>query len=217
MRRGRLRWRARFGWLPCPPSPRHLGPVPFTLPPSLPATSCLWLTRSVPSFRVPNAVGRRTARPPGRSPAGDPRGRGPWRVVESLLHDSCPQHSDFMGLEVHARSRAAAACLCPMCLQVLLSFQEVTASYQHLEEAKKEHTHLLESNRQLRRLLDELRARRAELESQVEALESQVEALQTQSQRLQKHIRWPGALHLASLLPPTPALVGVELGGGALL
>lgn len=47
---------------------------------------------------------------------------------------------------------------------------------------------LLESNRQLRRLLDELRARRAELESQVEALESQVEALQTQSQRLQKHI-----------------------------
>lgn len=82
-----------------------------------------------------------------------------------------------------------------MCLQVLLSFQEVTASYQHLEEAKKEHTHLLESNRQLQRLLDELRARRAELESQVEAL-------QTQSRRLQKHIRWPGALHLASLLPP---------------
>lgn len=96
------------------------------------------------------------------------------------------------------------ACLCPTCLQVLLSFQEVTASYQHLEEAKKEHTHLLESNRQLRRLLDELRARRAELESQVEAL-------QTQSRRLQKHIRWPGALHLASLLPasdtPGPRLL----------
>ncbi|XP_004749984.1 centrosomal protein of 164 kDa isoform X11 [Mustela putorius furo] len=72
--------------------------------------------------------------------------------------------------------------------QAALESEEVTASYQHLEEAKKEHTHLLESNRQLRRLLDELRARRAELESQVEALESQVEALQTQSQRLQKHI-----------------------------
>ncbi|XP_059037800.1 centrosomal protein of 164 kDa isoform X3 [Mustela lutreola] len=72
--------------------------------------------------------------------------------------------------------------------QAALESEEVTASYQHLEEAKKEHTHLLESNRQLRRLLDELRARRAELESQVEALESQVEALQTQSRRLQKHI-----------------------------
>ncbi|XP_045871948.1 centrosomal protein of 164 kDa isoform X6 [Meles meles] len=65
--------------------------------------------------------------------------------------------------------------------QAALESEEVTASYQHLEEAKKEHTHLLESNRQLRRLLDELRARRAELESQVEAL-------QTQSRRLQKHI-----------------------------
>ncbi|XP_022368722.1 centrosomal protein of 164 kDa isoform X3 [Enhydra lutris kenyoni] len=65
--------------------------------------------------------------------------------------------------------------------QAALESEEVTASYQHLEEAKKEHTNLLESNRQLRRLLDELRARRAELESQVEAL-------QTQSRRLQKHI-----------------------------
>ncbi|XP_047547669.1 centrosomal protein of 164 kDa isoform X3 [Lutra lutra] len=65
--------------------------------------------------------------------------------------------------------------------QAALESEEVTASYQHLEEAKKEHTNLLESNRQLRRLLDELRARRAELESQVEAL-------QTQSWRLQKHI-----------------------------
>ncbi|XP_032212874.1 centrosomal protein of 164 kDa isoform X14 [Mustela erminea] len=72
--------------------------------------------------------------------------------------------------------------------QAALESEEVTASYQHLEEAKKEHMHLLESNRQLRRLLDELQARRAELESQVEVLESQVEALQTQSRRLQKHI-----------------------------
>ena len=80
---------------------------------------------------------------------------------------------------------AAAACLCPTCLQVLLSFQEVTASQQHLEEAKKEHTHLLESTRQLRRLLDELRARKVELKSQVHAL-------QAQSRRLQKHVRWCG-------------------------
>ncbi|XP_077915076.1 centrosomal protein of 164 kDa isoform X23 [Halichoerus grypus] len=65
--------------------------------------------------------------------------------------------------------------------QVALQSEEVTASYQHLEESKKEHTHLLESNQQLRRLLDELRARKVELESQVDAL-------QTQSRRLQKHI-----------------------------
>ncbi|XP_032724481.1 centrosomal protein of 164 kDa-like isoform X5 [Lontra canadensis] len=65
--------------------------------------------------------------------------------------------------------------------QAALASEEVTASYQHLEEAKKEHTNLLESSRQLRRLLDELRARRAELESQVDAL-------QAQSRRLQKHI-----------------------------
>ncbi|XP_054368244.1 centrosomal protein of 164 kDa isoform X4 [Mirounga angustirostris] len=65
--------------------------------------------------------------------------------------------------------------------QVALQSEEVTASYQHLEESKKEHTHLLESNRQLQRLLDELRARKVELESQVDAL-------QTQSRRLQKHL-----------------------------
>ncbi|XP_044775186.1 centrosomal protein of 164 kDa isoform X1 [Neomonachus schauinslandi] len=65
--------------------------------------------------------------------------------------------------------------------QVALQSEEVTASYQHLEESKKEHTHLLESNRQLQRLLDELQARKVELESQVDAL-------QTQSRRLQKHI-----------------------------
>ncbi|XP_004415095.1 PREDICTED: centrosomal protein of 164 kDa [Odobenus rosmarus divergens] len=65
--------------------------------------------------------------------------------------------------------------------QVALQSEEVTASYQHLEEAKKEHTHLLESNRQLQRLLDELQARKMELESQVDVL-------QTQNRRLQKHI-----------------------------
>ncbi|XP_057172720.1 centrosomal protein of 164 kDa isoform X3 [Ursus arctos] len=65
--------------------------------------------------------------------------------------------------------------------QVALESEEVTASQQHLEEAKKEHTHLLESTRQLRRLLDELRARKVELKSQVQAL-------QAQSRRLQKHV-----------------------------
>uniref|UniRef100_A0A8I3MPP4 Centrosomal protein of 164 kDa n=1 Tax=Canis lupus familiaris TaxID=9615 RepID=A0A8I3MPP4_CANLF len=65
--------------------------------------------------------------------------------------------------------------------QVVLKSQEATANHQHLDEAKKEHTHLLESNQQLRKLLDELRAHKLELESQVDAL-------QTQSQRLQKQV-----------------------------
>ncbi|XP_069326949.1 centrosomal protein of 164 kDa isoform X3 [Eulemur rufifrons] len=65
--------------------------------------------------------------------------------------------------------------------QVALESEEATATHQQLEEAKKEHTHLLESNRQLRRILDKLRSRKLELESQVDLL-------QTQSQRLQKRI-----------------------------
>ncbi|KAM9659653.1 centrosomal protein of 164 kDa [Trichechus inunguis] len=65
--------------------------------------------------------------------------------------------------------------------QVALKSEEATATQQHLEEAKKEHTYLLESNRQLQRVLDELRARKLELESQVELL-------QTQSQRLRKRL-----------------------------
>lgn len=72
--------------------------------------------------------------------------------------------------------------------QALLSFlllQEATATRQSLEDAKKEHTHLLESNQQLRRILSELRAHKLELESQVDLL-------QTQTQRLQKRIRWCG-------------------------
>lgn len=73
----------------------------------------------------------------------------------------------------------------PLFLQVLLSLilpQEITATHHQLEEAKKEHTHLLESNQQLRRILSELRTHKLELESQVDLL-------QTQTQRLQKHIR----------------------------
>ncbi|XP_028639613.1 centrosomal protein of 164 kDa isoform X2 [Grammomys surdaster] len=65
--------------------------------------------------------------------------------------------------------------------QAALEKEEATATHQHLEEVKKEHTHLLESKQQLRRAIDDLRVRRAELESQVDLL-------QAQSQRLQKHV-----------------------------
>ncbi|EPQ01812.1 Centrosomal protein of 164 kDa [Myotis brandtii] len=60
----------------------------------------------------------------------------------------------------------------------LSSAQEVTATHQHLEEAKQEHTHLLESNRQLRRSLGELRAQKLELEAQVDQLQAQAKGLQ---------------------------------------
>lgn len=66
--------------------------------------------------------------------------------------------------------------------RVALESQEAAAT---LGQAKKEHTHLLESNRQLQRILDELQDRRLELESQVEQL-------QARSQRLQKHVRCCG-------------------------
>lgn len=102
-----------------------------------------------------------------------------------------------------------------------LSFcpQEATATHQHLEEAKKEHTHLLESNRKLRRSLEELQARKLELESQVELL-------QAQSQRLQKHVRWSEPLRPATPAPPACPLtsaarelcllvVQLASGGGA--
>lgn len=65
----------------------------------------------------------------------------------------------------------------------LSSAQEVTATHQHLEEAKQEHAHLLESSRQLRRSLGELRAQKLELEAQVDQL-------QAQAKGLQKRIRW---------------------------
>ncbi|XP_042538859.1 centrosomal protein of 164 kDa isoform X5 [Dipodomys spectabilis] len=60
-----------------------------------------------------------------------------------------------------------------------LEREEATITRQHLEEAKKEHMHLLESKRQLRRGLEELRAHKLDLEAQVDLL-------QAQSQRLQK-------------------------------
>ncbi|XP_062053085.1 centrosomal protein of 164 kDa isoform X7 [Lepus europaeus] len=65
--------------------------------------------------------------------------------------------------------------------QVALEREEATATHWHLEEAKKEHTQLMESSRQLRRVLDELQARKLELESQLDQL-------QAQSQRLQRHV-----------------------------
>lgn len=65
--------------------------------------------------------------------------------------------------------------------QAALEKEEATATRQHLEEAKKEHTHLVESKQQLRRVIDDLRVRRVELESQVDLL-------QAQCQRLQKHL-----------------------------
>ncbi|XP_078195695.1 centrosomal protein of 164 kDa isoform X32 [Callithrix jacchus] len=65
--------------------------------------------------------------------------------------------------------------------QVALKSEEATATHQHLEEAQKEHTHLLQLNQQLRKILDELQACKLELESQVDLL-------QAQSQQLQKHI-----------------------------
>ncbi|XP_066228674.1 centrosomal protein of 164 kDa isoform X2 [Saccopteryx leptura] len=72
--------------------------------------------------------------------------------------------------------------------QAALESEEVTATHQHLEEAKREHTCLLESNQQLRRAAGELRRVVGELRAHKEELESQVALLQAQTQRLQKHI-----------------------------
>ncbi|XP_063111906.1 centrosomal protein of 164 kDa isoform X11 [Cavia porcellus] len=65
--------------------------------------------------------------------------------------------------------------------QGALDSEEATTTHQHLEEAKKEHTHTMESRWQLRGILDELQARKLELESEVDFL-------QAQSQRLQRRI-----------------------------
>lgn len=69
--------------------------------------------------------------------------------------------------------------------QVALESEEATATHQHLEEAKREHTHLFESNRQLRKILDELQARKLDLESQVDRLQKHVSDLEAQVQRKQ--------------------------------
>ncbi|XP_047608172.1 centrosomal protein of 164 kDa isoform X7 [Phacochoerus africanus] len=69
--------------------------------------------------------------------------------------------------------------------QVALESEEATATHQHLEEAKREHTHLFESNRQLRKILDELQARKLDLESQVDRLQKHVSDLEAKVQRKQ--------------------------------
>ncbi|XP_012585277.1 PREDICTED: centrosomal protein of 164 kDa isoform X2 [Condylura cristata] len=99
------------------------------------------------------------------------------RQLEDLRRRHREQERKFQDLEVELemRTKDVTAKLCQ------LDIQEATATQHHLEEAKKEHSHLLESNRQLRSILEELQARKFELETQVDLLEAQ-------SQRLQKHI-----------------------------
>uniref|UniRef100_A0A8I3WHI1 Centrosomal protein of 164 kDa n=1 Tax=Callithrix jacchus TaxID=9483 RepID=A0A8I3WHI1_CALJA len=89
------------------------------------------------------------------------------REQERKLHD--------LEMELETRAKDVKARLAQ------LEVQEATATHQHLEEAQKEHTHLLQLNQQLRKILDELQACKLELESQVDLL-------QAQSQQLQKHI-----------------------------
>ncbi|XP_078195688.1 centrosomal protein of 164 kDa isoform X26 [Callithrix jacchus] len=84
-------------------------------------------------------------------------------------------------LEVQETARRDKQQLLDVQRQVALKSEEATATHQHLEEAQKEHTHLLQLNQQLRKILDELQACKLELESQVDLL-------QAQSQQLQKHI-----------------------------
>ncbi|KAG8522247.1 Centrosomal protein of 164 kDa, partial [Galemys pyrenaicus] len=122
------------------------------------------------------------------------------RQLEGLQRRHREQERKFQDLEVEleTRTKDVKAKLCQLDIQeeaarkqqqllhaqrrAVLESEEATTTQQHLEEAKKELNHLLESNRQLRKILEELQARKFELETQVDLL-------QTQSQRLQKHIR----------------------------
>ncbi|XP_054549102.1 centrosomal protein of 164 kDa isoform X2 [Talpa occidentalis] len=121
------------------------------------------------------------------------------RQLEDLRRRHREQERKFQDLEMdlETRTKDVKAKLCQLDIQeetawkqqqllraqrrAVLESEEATTTQQHLEEAKKEHNHLLESNRQLRKILEELQARKFELETQVDLLE-------TQSQRLQKHI-----------------------------
>ncbi|KAM5226965.1 centrosomal protein of 164 kDa isoform 5-T5 [Hipposideros larvatus] len=100
------------------------------------------------------------------------------RKLEELWRRFREQEKKFQDLEVELETRTKDV----KARLAQLDIQEATATHRSLEEAKKEHTHLLESNQQLRRILSELRAHKLELESQVDLL-------QTQTQRLEKHIR----------------------------
>lgn len=195
MCRGSLRWSARFVGLSCPLS--SISPIPF---PSLPHP---FVHRICPRNWVPDYVGCYCTNSP--SVWDQLRSRRGWARWGTL-----PLTADT-GLQcawLHPLPIALPCCLvlpAPClprpptphvsgCVSLSSCPQEAAATRQHLEEAKKEHSHLLESNRQLRRILEELQARKLELESQVDLL-------QTQSQRLQKHVRWSVPLYLATLLP----------------
>ncbi|XP_015417949.1 PREDICTED: centrosomal protein of 164 kDa [Myotis davidii] len=89
-----------------------------------------------------------------------------------LRHREQERKLQDLEVELETRAREVRARLAQ------LDVQEVTATHQHLEEAKQEHTHLLESNRQLRRNLGKLRAQKVELEAQVDQLQAQAKGLQ---------------------------------------
>ncbi|KAM5226969.1 centrosomal protein of 164 kDa isoform 9-T9 [Hipposideros larvatus] len=104
--------------------------------------------------------------------------KGHQQVVAEAREQYEAEEKKFQDLEVELETRTKDV----KARLAQLDIQEATATHRSLEEAKKEHTHLLESNQQLRRILSELRAHKLELESQVDLL-------QTQTQRLEKHIR----------------------------
>ena len=188
--RGRSRWRARCVCLSsCPPS-LHFFPSPT---PSFP-----WSVRGI-GFQTRLASIPQIASQCGISSAtggaGPTKGQGLCLLCAgSSLSPSAP---GCLLLSAPVCSVPSPSTPSHVSRSFCLSFcpQEATATHQHLEEAKKEHTHLLESNRKLRRILEELQARKLELESQVELL-------QAQSQRLQKHVRWSEPLRPATPAPP---------------
>lgn len=128
--------------------------------------------------------------PPGVGPVGDTAADGRHRPSGCLVPSS-PHCSSLLSGAARSLPAAPPTPHVSGCVSLSSCPQEATATRQHLEEAKKEHSHLLESNRQLRRIVEELQARKLELESQVDLL-------QAQSQRLQKHVRWSVPLHLAT-------------------
>nr|KAF6392559.1 hypothetical protein mPipKuh1_007760 [Pipistrellus kuhlii] len=96
------------------------------------------------------------------------------RQLEGLGCGTGSKKKKLQDLEVELETRAKEV----KARLAQLDVQEATATQQHLDEAKQEHTHLLESNRQLRRTLDELQALKRELEAQVDQLQAQAQALQ---------------------------------------
>ncbi|KAM6172460.1 centrosomal protein of 164 kDa isoform 2-T2 [Erethizon dorsatum] len=97
--------------------------------------------------------------------------------LEDLRRRHREQERKLQDLEVELEARTKAV----KARMAELDVQEAAATHQHLEEARKEHTHMVESKWQLRRVLDELQARKLELEPEVDLL-------QAQSQRLQRRI-----------------------------